>query len=137
MNDGMNERDALRADLETLLSEINRIGPPDPNPGLFAHNTEEYDRLMSRYWDTKLQLARHECLALSRAQSDSVRTVLALETIADSHRGAKRQPRKLTRDAELIGIKIDPEACDEYSIRLRRSQLERQFKRDLAAAHDL
>lgn len=119
------EFDSLRADLQSLLAEINRVGPPDP-AGVFAPDGD-HERLVTRHWVTRRHLARHECFAHTHVLLDSVRTLLALDAILDSRGGMTRQRQAI----ELTGLKVDSSQFDEYDIRLRRSQLEREFKKAL------
>lgn len=127
------EAGSLRADLQTLVVEIERIGPPDPNPGLFAPD-RDHERLVTRWWETRRQFARAEVAALNRALLDSVRTLLALDGITDSRQGLKSAKHHKLARVGLNGLTINPDQFDETDIRLRRACLEKEFKKALRLA---
>lgn len=124
------DRENLLADLDTLLIEIDRVGPPDPMPGIFAPDTE-YDRLVMRRWETRFNLDCIELHSLNRAFLDRLRTVLAVRAIIDNLNGKKTTNRQKLRHVELSGMKVNPEQFDEYDIRLRRLHLEHEFRKAL------
>ncbi|ODU06284.1 MAG: hypothetical protein ABS89_00200 [Thiobacillus sp. SCN 63-1177] len=124
------DRENLLADLNTLLIEIDRVGPPDSTPGIFVLDTE-YDRLVVRHWETRFNF---ECLglySLNRTFLDHLRTVLAIREIIDRLNGKKTTNRQKLRNVELSGMKVNPEQFDEYDIRLRRLHLEHEFRKAL------
>jgi hypothetical protein len=132
VNDIETESDCLQADLQILLAEIDRAGPPDSTPGPFAPNGD-YERLVTRWWETRRKLALTEMLALNRTLLDSMRTVRALDGIMESRlESAKSQ--KLAR-VELTGLKVSADQFDELGISLRRAQLEKDFRTALRQAN--
>lgn len=134
MNDIETEADSLRADMQILLAELDRAGPSDPDPGVFAPDGD-HERLITRWWETRRKLALTELLVLNRTLLDSVRTVLALDGIMDSRHGLKSAKRQKLARVELTGLKVSADQFDELGIRLRRAQLERDFRTALRQAN--